>query len=229
MGFRDPDVTAAERAVLGGYTGSAAELNVLDGVLATTAELNALDLTALGTGAASEAIVLDTGDDYIWPAAGLLEYKSADITANGLEINSVCDMSGKMLPLTTVDLALTLAAHSNRIVYYNDPDANMTLPAATGTGNKYTVVFSANCTSLTITTAGSDFMLGGCSGVDDDADAAYSWDAIANTNTISASGTATGGKAGDWYEFLDIASALWIVRGFITQSGASEVTPFSNV
>ena len=40
----------------------------------TTAELNYLDLVTLGTGAASKAVVLDTGDDYIWPAAGILTY-----------------------------------------------------------------------------------------------------------------------------------------------------------
>lgn len=40
-------------------------------VTATAAKLNYLDVTA-GTGAASEAAVLDSGDDYTWPDAGVL-------------------------------------------------------------------------------------------------------------------------------------------------------------
>ena len=49
-----------------------AEDNILDGVTATAAELNYLDITTLGTGAASKAVVLDAGDDYTWPNAGVL-------------------------------------------------------------------------------------------------------------------------------------------------------------
>ena len=39
---------------------------------ATAAELNYNDIVALGTGAASKAVVLDAGEDYRWPAAGVL-------------------------------------------------------------------------------------------------------------------------------------------------------------
>jgi len=41
---------------------------------ATTTELNYLDIATLGTGAASKALVLDAGDDYTWPATGILTY-----------------------------------------------------------------------------------------------------------------------------------------------------------
>ena len=74
-------------------TSSAAELNIADGVTATAAELNYLDITTLGTGAASKAVVLDTGDDYTWPAAGILTYgvlkdtAATTITSTGAEIN----------------------------------------------------------------------------------------------------------------------------------------------
>ena len=55
-------------------TTTQAEENILDGATVTTAEINYLDITTLGTGAASKAVVLDTGDDYVWPAAGILTY-----------------------------------------------------------------------------------------------------------------------------------------------------------
>lgn len=72
-----------------------------------------------------------------------------------------------------------------------------------------------------------DGFLGGVLGVDDDADAAFAWKAESGDDTISLDGTATGGKVGDWFQFTDMAAGLWLVEGFITQSGGSEVTPFS--
>jgi hypothetical protein len=68
-------------------TSSAAELNVMDGVTATATELNYLDITTLGTGAASKAVVLDAGDDFTWPATGVLTYGGTGVTANGAELN----------------------------------------------------------------------------------------------------------------------------------------------
>ena len=41
-------------------------------VTATAAELNYNDIAALGTGAASKAVVLDSGEDYTWPNTGVL-------------------------------------------------------------------------------------------------------------------------------------------------------------
>ncbi len=60
---------------------------------ASAAELNYLDITTLGTGAASKAVVLDTGEDYTWPATGVLTYgvlkdpAATTISATGAEIN----------------------------------------------------------------------------------------------------------------------------------------------
>ena len=54
---------------------------------ATAAEMNYLDITTLGTGAASKAVVLDAGEDYTWPATGVLTYGGTGITASGAEIN----------------------------------------------------------------------------------------------------------------------------------------------
>lgn len=41
-------------------------------ITTTAAELNYLDIATLGTGAASKAVVLSAGDDYTWPATGIL-------------------------------------------------------------------------------------------------------------------------------------------------------------
>lgn len=158
----------------------------------------------------------------------MIDENDADLTATWEEVNAVADMSGKVVAPATGDLTLTAAAHGNRIVYYDDADGTVTLPAATGSGYTFTVVIKTAFTAGEIEAAtNSATFLGGIVGVDDDTDAPYAWKAETLDDTISGNGAATGGKAGDWYEFVDVATNLYLVRGFITQSGGSEATPFS--
>jgi len=62
-------------------------------VTATAAELNYNDIAVLGTGAASKTVVLDTGEDYTWPATGILTYgvlkdpAATTLTATVAELN----------------------------------------------------------------------------------------------------------------------------------------------
>lgn len=69
-------------------------------VSASGDELNYLDLGTLGTGAASKAVVLDAGEDYVWPSTGRLTYGGTAITATGAEMNKLDD---SLITLTTVD------------------------------------------------------------------------------------------------------------------------------
>ena len=149
-------------------------------------------------------------------------------TASWTEINTIADMSAQVVAPATGNLTLTQALHGNRVLYYDDANGTIQLPEATGSGYKYKVVVKTPFTGASIeaASAGATF-LGGLLGVDDDADAPYAWKAETLDDSIAGDGAATGGKAGDWYEFIDIATDLFLVRGFITQSGASEVTPFS--
>ena len=110
-------------------------------VTATAAELNYLDLAALGTGAASKAVVLDAGDDYVWPPTGILTYgvlkdpAGTTLTATAAEINAHCAVAsigqtittsgavtaGKMSVLlnhTTVAIAATIADASLHFGYF---------------------------------------------------------------------------------------------------------------
>lgn len=93
-------ILATTNASLLGITSTAAELNILDGATAVAAEINYLDLTTLGTGAASKAVVLDAGEDYIWPATGVLTYGGTGITATGAEINI---LDGALLDVTELN------------------------------------------------------------------------------------------------------------------------------
>lgn len=105
-------------------TSTAAELNKLDTVTATATEFNYLDITTLGTGAASKAVVLDAGDDYTWPAAGVLTVSLVTANADPMVITG-------FTPATTVDGgAITIVAGAS-------------IAGATGAGGAVTVTGGA--------------------------------------------------------------------------------------
>ncbi len=58
-------------------TPSKTEINTLKGVTASAAELNYLDIAALGTGAASKAVVLDANGDYVFPNTSTISFAGA--------------------------------------------------------------------------------------------------------------------------------------------------------
>lgn len=76
------------------------------GVTASAAELNYNDITTLGTGAASKAVVLDAGEDYTWPATGVLTYgvlkdpAGTTLGATAAEINRAADVSARVQEIT---------------------------------------------------------------------------------------------------------------------------------
>ncbi len=63
-------------------TASAAELNAISGGGLSAAELAVLDGVTPGTGLASKAVILDAGDDFIWPATGILNVSLVTATAD---------------------------------------------------------------------------------------------------------------------------------------------------
>lgn len=155
------------------------------------------------------------------------------VTATAAEINAVADMSTHVTTITTATAALTAAAHGNRIVNLDRAAGiGLTLPAAAGTGYTYTVIIkttiSSNTTTISAANA-SDSFVGLAVGVDDDAEGAtgYTWNAETNDDRVTMDGSAQGGKEGDMWIFTDYVANKWHVRGFITQSGGSEATPFS--
>lgn len=93
----------------------------------TVAELNYLDLTTLGTGAASKALVLDAGDDYVWPVTGILTY------------GVLKDPAGTALSATTAELnyndIATLGTLAASKAWTSDANLDTVMP----TGGKLTV------------------------------------------------------------------------------------------
>jgi len=129
--------TATELNIMDGVTSTTAELNILDTVTATATEINVLDIVTPGTGAASKAVVLDSGDDYTWPATGVLTYGGAALAFAPL-INPGRDSFTICGEATTIN---------NNTVYYG-PDVGTLLPNA-GNGQTCDINAVGNTTEAT--------------------------------------------------------------------------------
>lgn len=116
----------------------------------TAAEFNFLDITTLGTGAASKAVVLDSGDDYIWPSAGFLTYGGTQVTATGAELNILDDTANNVtivystgvgtdnivVTITVVDAAAVAIDAVHKLeVFITDDDIGGVLTSTAASGN----------------------------------------------------------------------------------------------
>lgn len=177
------------------------------------------------------ALDIKSGAELDVESGASLKLAGTALTASAAEINA----SSTRTPVNTTaaTLSLTAALHAEKYVTVNKADgAALTLPAAAGTGNKYTVIIGTAITSNSTTVKAAnanDSFAGMALGVDTDAEGAtgYTWNADANDDTVTMDGTATGGAIGDVWTFVDYAANIWLVEGRITQSGGSEATPFS--
>lgn len=151
------------------------------------------------------------------------------VLATATEINRACDVSTRVVNATAATLAVTEAAHDNKVVTLNKADGiAVTLPAATGSGAKFTFVVGTTITSssTTIKVTGNDVMTGNAI-ICNDSDASVSgFETASDSDTITFNGTTTGGVKGDKVELIDIAADLWFVN-IIGSASSSEATPFS--
>jgi hypothetical protein len=135
--------------------------------------------------------------------------------------------------LTAATLTMTQELHDGKTLVVNKADGStITLPAATGTGAKYKIYVGTTITSvgLVIQVANAtDVFEGLILGSDTDGGGAtgYTWPTVAASDTITCSGTATGGRKGDYFIIEDVAAGFFSLTGFISQSGGSEATPLS--
>lgn len=136
--------------------------------------------------------------------------------------------------VNAASLTLAPATHANRIVVLSGTTANagvaITPPAATGTGDVYLLVFGSTVTSNTTTL---DAKAGNAS------DVFYGWiqtykattftpyPTASNSNLMTFDGSTRGGIKGDRILLRDVATNVWLVEGFTTQSGTI-ASPFSN-
>ena len=127
-------------------------------------------------------------------------------------------------------LALTAALHAGKTVYVTDTDGmTFTLPAATGTGNKYRLEFGATAAGDQIVdVVGNDSMAGIAYIHDEDTNAVSAFRASGDADRMTINGTTKGGQVGDTVMFEDVATDKWAVVAFLScPTGSNPATPFA--
>jgi len=151
-------------------------------------------------------------------AAGVLQFSDGAVRGN-------------IVSLAT-STTLSAATHANRLLLLTGTGSafTQTLPAATGTGDRYLFVVGAvNTSNHVVNVTTDDVMYGNIitNSVSDSPDLAQPWPTAVDSDTITLNGTTTGGVAvGDYVECIDIATDKWMVRG-VTTTSSTEATPFS--
>jgi hypothetical protein len=129
--------------------------------------------------------------------------------------------------VTAATLALTADAYNGEIVPVSKADGTaITLPAATGSQAKFTVLISTTISSnsTTLKVANSTDVMVGTAAVSATTGTVYS--TLAASDTITLNGSTTGGVAGSYIEVTDVAAGIWLVSAALVGSGTPS-TPFS--
>ena len=138
-------------------------------------------------------------------------------------------VAGGIVDTTATSLSITAASHAGKTVTISStaPIA-ITMPAATGTGNKYRFWVAVACTGTASTIAAltTDIVSGYAWAVTTSTDNAEGFKTSATSDKVSMNGTTLGGVVGDVYEFIDVKSGVWSVQGYTAPTG-TEATPFS--
>lgn len=139
------------------------------------------------------------------------------------------DPTTKIVNITSATISITAALHAGKTLTLNKADGiTATMPAATGSGEKYRFIVGTTITSgvAKIAALGADTMVGGVTVYSDDAtDVTKHFKAGGTDDYMSMNGTTKGGYVGDVIELTDIASGLWHVAATCKMT-SSEATPF---
>ena len=129
---------------------------------------------------------------------------------------------------TAATLTVTPALHANKTITINRATGvAVTLPAATGTGNKYRFFIGTTMSGgNTVITATGAHLFGNAYAASDNASNACLAFEAAGSTTITMGGTTNGGIKGDVIELEDVATSVMSVRIFMRETG-SEASPFA--
>lgn len=175
----------------------------------------------LGTVRASKALTADANKDITGLRNNTITGRSQWLTSG--------PSSGQVVAGAT--LAVTAALHAGRTISLAALAGSVaTLPAATGTGNKFRfrVGVLATSNSHIVKVTGTDVMQGIVLCLDSNLAAVNMWGfaCAADSDTITLDRTNTGSVTlGEWIECEDVATGIWQVSGVL--SGAAPATPFS--
>ncbi len=168
----------------------------------------------LGNISAADAAVLD---------------ELSGLTATSDEINATSDVSTRTVATTSTQITVTAAVHADRDLVLNSTHTTtVTLPAASGSGNRYIVSVGVSGTdgSKIIKVANTtDAIRGGSVAVNTQA-TILTFTATATDDTITMNNTTTGGLIGSKVEILDIAAGVFLAQ-VLTITTGNPATPFS--
>jgi hypothetical protein len=140
------------------------------------------------------------------------------------------DLNVKPVNVTSSTVTLTQADHSGRVVTLNRAGGiAVTLPAATGSGDDYTLIVGTTFTgAATVKVVGDDIMKGTAILFADGGDTVVGFATASDSDTITlwATGSTTGGIAGERVQLIDMAADTWFVH-LISDAAGTEATPFS--
>lgn len=154
------------------------------------------------------------------------------LTATAAELNRATDISARVVTTTATALSLTVTEHAERVVLINTNSTvanTFTLPVATGSGAKMTLIVNTPQTQGTIVIAANgttDTLTGVALIGDTTAETAGAFLTTATSDKLTMNATTTGGLGGDTIELLDGKANQWTVRATLTGSGTL-ATPFA--
>jgi hypothetical protein len=156
------------------------------------------------------------------------------LTATAAELNRATDISARVVTTTATVLALTVTQHAERTVLVNTNSTvanTFTLPVATGSGAKFTVVNNIAQTQGSIVVAANG-TLDTMKGIALVANTSTTVNAIAaltsaTSDKVTWNRTTTGGAGpGDTFHAIDGAANVWTVS-VVAGSVGDAATPFS--
>ena len=213
---------AAECVLVGGAGQAVASLNFTGSTSGTVV----LQAPATGGG----TLTLPPGTDTIAGIAATQTLTNKTLTRPTLTSPVI---TGPAPTLAGATLAVTAALAGQTILLNTAAGSVVTMPAATGSGNKYRFVVSTTTTSgahKILAASVSDFIIGNAVGsTAAGATLKFSSTSASTNHALQmpfAGSQPSGGIIGDWFEYQDVAANLWEVAGMYT-AGTTATTPFS--
>lgn len=179
-------------------------------------EYGATTTTAIANDATGTAKVRNLPD-----AAGFV-YDNVDGTIKYNDAGTIRGLArgfnAGIVSATASTLTITASLHAGRTIVLNLVGGiAIQLPTATGSGNKYHFVVgtASDANVLSAVVATDDFYGGYIQNDTGDtvASSADFMEAASTSNTYSPTTLGGGGLIGDWFEVIDIATAVWQFKG----------------
>lgn len=194
-----------------------------------------LDLVSIrtvssGTSTYAWRKISDYGLGNIAPGDASVLDEFSGLAATADELNATSDVSTRTVTFTGTQLTVTAALYGDRdVLLDNTHTVTVTLPAASGSGNRYNFLVKTLGTdgSKVIAVANTTDVIRGASIAANTQSTTIGFIATASDDTITLNNTTTGGAVGTRVTLLDAAAGVFLVNVFNITTG-NPATPFSN-